>query len=142
MSYQLIPKAMDKQSNKIDKLIHKLINEAGLENPSTEFFINVMDKIEVQKVSQPIVFQPLISKKIWLLIVSFTIVALVLLSVYPIFTEFTLYQLPSLSKLSFQLPEMQLPEIQFSKITIYGIGFLSLFLIQIPFLKKQIDQRF
>ena len=138
---------MDKQSNKIDKLTHKLINEAGLENPSAEFFINVMDKIEAQKVSQPIVFEPLISKKIWMLIISFTIVALVLLSVYPIFTETSLYQLPSLSKFAFQLPEVQLPEVQlpeihFSKITVYGIGFLSLFLIQIPFLKKQIDQRF
>ena len=133
---------MDKQSNKIDKLTHKLINEAGLENPSAEFFINVMDKIETQKVSQPIVFQPLISKKMWLLIISFTIIALVLLSVYPIFTETSLYQLPSVSKFAFQLPEVQFPEIHFSKITVYGIGFLSLFLIQIPFLKKQIDQRF
>ena len=142
MSYQLIPKAMDKQSNKIDKLTHKLINEAGLENPSAEFFINVMDKIEAQKVSQPIVFEPLISKKMWMLIALLTIVALVLLTIYPVFTESSFYQLPSLNKFAIQLPEVQFPEIHFSKITVYGIGFLSLFLIQIPFLKKQIDQRF
>ena len=128
---------MDKQSNKNDKLIHNLINEAGLDNPSADFLSKVMDKIETQKVTQPIVFQPLISKRMWLLIVLFTIVALVLLSVYPIFTESTLYQLPKWNKFS-----IQMPEIHFSKITIYGLGFLSLFLIQIPFLKKQIDQRF
>jgi len=128
---------MDKQSNKIDKLAHRLLNEAGLENPSADFFSNVMDKIEAQKVSQPIVFQPLISTKAWLLIVLFTIVVIALLTIYPIFNEFSLFQLPSLSNLSFKFPEMHL-----SKTAIYGIGFLSLFLIQIPFLKKQIDQRY
>tara|TARA_R110000787_G_scaffold81036_2_gene175921 strand:+ start:76960 stop:77346 length:387 start_codon:yes stop_codon:yes gene_type:complete len=128
---------MDKQSKKIDKLTHQLINEAGLENPSADFFSKVMDKIEIQKVSQPIVFQPLISKKAWLLIISFAIVVITLLTMYPIIDEFSLFQLPSLSNLSFKFPEMHL-----SKTAIYGIGFLSLFLIQIPFLKKQIDQRF
>ena len=137
MSYQLILKEMDKQSNKIDKLAHQLLNEAGLENPSADFFSNVMDKIEAQKASQPVVFQPLISKKAWLLIISFTIVAITLLTIYPIINEFSLFQLPSLSSLSFKFPEIHL-----SKTAIYGIGFLSLFLIQIPFLKKQLDQRF
>jgi hypothetical protein len=128
---------MDKQSKKIDKLAHQLINEAGLENPSSDFFSKVMDKIEAKKVSQLIVFQPLISKKAWLLIISFTIVVITLLTIYPIIDEFSLFQLPSLSHLSFKFPEIHL-----SKTAIYGIGFLSLFLIQIPFLKKQIDQRF
>tara|TARA_B100000809_G_scaffold234129_1_gene251364 strand:- start:8415 stop:8795 length:381 start_codon:yes stop_codon:yes gene_type:complete len=126
---------MDKQSKKIDKLVHQLINEAGLENPSSDFFNKVMDKIEAQKVSQPIIFEPLISKKTWLLIISFTIVVITLLTIYPIIDEFSLFQLPSLSNLSFKFPEIHL-----SKTAVYGIGFLSLFLIQIPFLKKQIDQ--
>lgn len=128
---------MDKQSKKIDKLSHKLINQAGLEKPSVDFLSNVMNKIEVKKASQPFIFKPLISKSMWLLIISFTLITFALLMVYPVFTESTLYKLPSLSKLTFQFPE-----IHFSKITIYGLGFLSLFLIQIPFLKKQIEQRF
>jgi hypothetical protein len=126
---------MDKQSKRIDKLTHQLINEAGLENPSANFFSKVMDKIEVKKVSQPIVFQPLISKKAWMLIISFTIVVIALLTIYPINNEFSLFQLPSLSHLLFKFPKIHL-----SKTAIYGIGFISLFLIQIPFLKKQIDQ--
>ena len=128
---------MDKQSNKIDELAHQLINEAGLENPSADFFSNVMDKIEVKSVSQPIVYQPLISVKMWLLLISITIVSIVLLMYFPIINSSSFFQLPSFNYLSFKLPEIHL-----SKTTIYGIGFLSLFLIQIPFLKKQIDQRF
>ena len=128
---------MDKQSKNIDKLTHQLINEAGLEKPSADFFNNVMDKIEKQNVSKPIVFQPLISKKIWLLLFAITVFAVVIFIVFPVFNSTSLYQLPSLSTLTIKLPEINL-----SKTTIYGIGFLSLFLIQIPFLKKQIDQRF
>lgn len=128
---------MDKQSNKIDKLVHQLINEAGLENPSAEFFSNVMDKIETQKASQSIAYKPLISVKMWMLLISITIVSIVLLMYFPIINSSSFFQFPSLSSLSFKLPEIHL-----SKTAIYGIGFLSLFLIQIPFLKKQIDQRF
>jgi hypothetical protein len=128
---------MDKQSEKLDKLTHQLINDAGLENPSSDFFSNVMDEIENKTSSQPIVYQPLISLKMWLLLIALTIIVLALLQFFPGINSGAIYQLPSLNNLSFKLPEIHL-----SKTAIYGIGFLSLFLIQIPFLKKQIDQRF
>ncbi len=128
---------MDKQSNNIDKLTHNLINEAGLDNPSADFLSKVMDKIEIQKASQSIVYKPLISIKMWLLLISITIVSIVLLFNFPIINSSSFFQFPTLSTLSFDIPE-----VHFSKTAIYGIGFLSLFLIQIPFLKKQIDQRF
>lgn len=128
---------MEKQSKHFDKITHQLINEAGLENPSPDFFSNVMDKIEVKNASQPIVYQPLISIKMWILLFVITIVSVVLLMTFPIISTNTIYQIPSLSSLSFDIKEIKL-----SKTVIYGLGFLSLFLIQIPFLKKQIDQRF
>ena len=91
----------------------------------------------IKKTYQPIVYQPLISVKMSILLLLITIVSIVLFMYFPIIYTTTLFQLPSFSSLSFDIPEISL-----SKTIIYGLGFLSLFLIQIPFLKKQIDQRF
>ncbi len=131
---------MEKQSNNIDRITKKIIKDAGLEQPSSDFFSNVMEAIESQSVSPSIVYQPLISKKVWMALFALTAAVLVLLFIFPVFSETSLINpitIPEQFKFEFNFPEMHL-----SKTTIYGIGFLSLFLLQIPFLKRQLNNSY
>jgi len=131
---------MEKQSKNIDRITKKIIKDAGLEQPSTDFFSNVMEAIESQSTSASMVYQPLISKKIWMLLSALIAVVLVLLFIFPVFSETSLINpitIPEQFKFSFNLPEIKL-----SKTTIYGVGFLSLFLLQIPFLKRQLNNSY
>ena len=131
---------MEKQSKNIDRITKKIIKDAGLEQPSADFFSNVMEAIESQSTSPSIVYQPLISKKVWILLFALTAAVLVLLFIFPVFSETSLINpitIPEQFKFSFNLPEMKL-----SKTTIYGVGFLSLFLLQIPFLKRQLNNSY
>jgi len=129
---------MEKPSKKIDSYTESLIKEAGLQQPSTDFFTNVMNAIEAEKAPQPIVYQSLISKQAWMVLLVASVMVISFLLMFPSSSEYTL-NLPNLhfEKLSFHLPELH-----FSKITIYGIGFLGLFLIQIPFLKRQLNKSY
>lgn len=131
---------MDKQSKNIDRITKNIIKDAGLHQPSPNFLTNVMEAIEVQTVSQPNVYRPLISKNMWILLVVLTAAVSVLLFMFPVFSESSLFsQLNIPNQYNF---EVSLPKINLSKTTIYGIGFLSLFLIQIPFLKRQLNNSY
>ena len=129
---------MEKPSKKVDSYTESLIKEAGLQKPSADFFANVMNAVEAEKASQPIVYQSLISKQMWMVLSVVSIIVIGFLLLFPSSSE-TIVNLPSLNfeKLSFHIPELH-----FSKITIYGIGFLGLFLIQIPFLKRQLNKSY
>ena len=131
---------MEKQSENIDRITKKIIKEAGLEQPSPNFFSNVMEAIESKSASPSIVYQPLISKKMWGILSVLTAVVLVLLIVFPVFSEASWISevtLPEQFKFEFNFPELKL-----SKTAIYGLGFLSLFLLQIPFLKRQLNNHY
>lgn len=128
---------MEKRSNKTDKMTQGLIKEIGLHKPSERFTENVMNAV-FQLESKKQTYRPLISKKGWLLLFLFTTTIIVVLSVFPInglniLNGFDLFDKP--------LIQFSIPEFDISKETIYGIGFLSLFLLQIPILKKQLDKR-
>ena len=129
---------MEKQSNIIDKITKNIIKEGGLHQPSPNFLSNVMEAIDVQEVIEPIAYKPLISKKIWIALTFFTGVIVTLLFLFPVYTETSLSSqllIPEEYKFTF-------PELHLSKITVYGIGFLSLFLFQIPFLKRQLNNSY
>jgi len=128
---------MEKESKNIDRITKKIIKDGGLEQPSPDFFSNVMEAIASQSTSPSMVYQPLISKKVWMLLFVLTAAVLVLLFIFPVFSETSLINpitIPEQYKFSFNLPKMKL-----SKTAIYGVGFLSLFLLQIPFLKRQLN---
>ena len=55
---------MEKQSENIDRITKKIIKDAGLHQPSVDFFSNVMEAIEAQSTSTSIVYKPLISKRL------------------------------------------------------------------------------
>ena len=131
---------MEKQSKNIDTITRDIIKDAGLHQPSTAFLSNVMNAIEIEKARVTLAYKPLISKMWWMILLAFTVVVLVLLFSFPVFSETPLFSqltIPEGFKFEFNLPEMNL-----SKTTIYGIGFLALFLIQIPFLKRQLEKSY
>lgn len=126
---------MDKQSKREDDLLKKLVTDSGLERPSEGFQAAVMDKI-LNSTEAKIRYTPLISAKgWWLLAISFTAVLIFLYMNSSGDGTFFTFDL-STDALSFSLPEFN-----FSSTLIYGILFLSLFIFQVPLLKKYFEPR-
>ena len=127
---------MEKPFNNINKLTKKIIKEGGLHQPSDSFLGNVMETVTLQTVQQEI-YRPLISNKIWVFILITLSTMVVILYLNPPLEESFLSQFNIAGKLSFENP---FSEIKISKTILYGIGFLALFLIQIPFLKRYFER--
>jgi len=131
---------MEKLSKNIDRITKNIIKDGGLHQPSPSFLTNVMEAVEAQTANNEVFYKPLISKRIWILLATLSVVVLGLLFIFPVFSEAYLFSQHSiLEGINF---EFNLPKINLSKTTIYGIGFLSLFLIQIPFLKRQLEKSY
>ena len=134
----------DKEKKSLGIFIKKMVKEAPVEKPSLDFSANVMDAInalEAKKTRQ--VYEPLISKKIWFLIVA----GIIALTVY-------------LFKTGVHLNEGYLSKVDLSKITnaisfdssysfnisntaLYGFIFLAIMIpIQIAYLKRYHDKKF
>jgi hypothetical protein len=111
------------------------VKEAGVYEPSPAFLNKVMASLEGKEVKE--VYQPLISKKIWWVLAAFFAALLIFLALSPVSDSAVTYNLDFLQKV--QIGNV-FSHIKFSKILIYGIGFLGLFLIQIPFLKHQFEK--
>ena len=128
---------MEKSSKKIDRITQELIRSGGLHQPSSDFKANVMEAVSAIE-SKKISYVPLIPRKVWI-VLSLAVLALVvylllfsnsnltLLEGLPLFEQITAF-------------DVSLPEMKLSKEMIYGIGFLGLFLLQIPLLKRQLDR--
>ncbi len=129
---------MEKRSKDIDKVTQKLVNDAGLHQPSTAFLTHVMEAVSKQTYSQK-VYQPLISKRGWGIFAIILVVSILLLYIFPTTQDTFIDQFINSENLSVNF---QLPEFKLSKTMIYGIGFLALFLLQIPFLKRFIVKNY
>ena len=133
---------MEEQFKNIDRLTRKLVKEAGTYKPSPDFLHNVMTTVNA-KVADQKVYQPLISKKVWRIISILAIISLIALYFYPATGNSYINEFNLAEKLSFNNPFTNpFAGITFSKTIIYGIGFLGLFLIQIPFLKSFMERRY
>jgi len=126
---------MEEQFKHFDKKIQKLIKEAGTYKPSANFLSNVMSTVESKATRQ--VYKPLISRTSWFLIGGLLAAWMVVFYLYPssyssIFKDFNLTE-----KLTVENP---FTEVKFSKTLMYGLGFLGLFLVQIPFLKRYMEK--
>ena len=84
-------------------------------------------------------YQPLISNKVWFGLAASLVIGIVLLNIFPIASTGYLDQFSFTDKLRFNV---NLPEFKVSKTMIYGVGFLSLFLLQIPFIKYYHNKRY
>ena len=122
---------MEKPFKNIEDSLYTLGKNAGAEQPSPNFLANVMNAVTSQSVVQKD-YQPLISKKVWFTLVVVIVIGIVLMNVFPSDSAGYLAQYSIADKLSFNI---NLPEFKMSKTMVYAVGFLSLFLLQIPFIK-------
>ena len=121
---------MEKLS-KEEMLMHKLRREAELEKPSANFSANVMKAIAVKKVVRE--YQPLISKNGW--IVIFSVIGMIFLGSFLSTVDYSL-----IPKLDF-LSSWSFPKIELSGTMTWAIAFVSMFLLQIPFLKGVLEKQ-
>ena len=128
---------MEEQFRDMDRLTRKWVKEAGEHQPSASFLSNVMMGIERQVAKQA--YQPLISRKAWVFIVLLFIGWMGVLYYYPATQLNFLKELTVTGYFSFENP---FSSIDISNITMYAIGFLALFLVQIPFLKHYMNKRY
>lgn len=134
---------MKEQANtQVEKLVDKMMKSSALESPSVDFTSQILSKIERLQQSKATIYQPLISKKIWVLIISGCI-ALVVYSFFSTSSESSSWlSTVDYSKLpNFNISE-RLSTITFSKTMMYALVLLSLMVfIQIPLLKNYFDKR-
>lgn len=128
---------MEKQFNREEKLIKKLLNEAGTEQPSADFKSRIMQQIEAKQ-AQVKVYKPLIPMSVWYIVGVLMIVAMGALyyQYSGVDMDFFSFDLPKLS-----MPKINLPNLHFSRTMQYAIAFVALFFLQIPFLKRFMDNQ-
>ncbi|WP_405205642.1 hypothetical protein [Aquimarina sp. LLG6339-5] len=121
--------------------IKRLVKEAGVENPSVDFLQNVMHNVSVENTSsnKPLVYQPLISRKAWVVIGLIVIGVLISL---PFLSDGTWalrkFDFPLFSLRDFKNP---FADFRLHATTTYGIIFLAiLFTVQITVIKRRIDK--
>lgn len=127
---------MEEPYNKQDEIIKKLLQEAPLEKPSLDFSKNVMQQIEKQKAS--LSYRPLISKTAWGAIAALFILGLLWVYFNPTSNIYDVGLISFTEKLNIKNP---FEAFAFSKTTLYAIGFMALFLVQIPFLKRILEKK-
>lgn len=126
---------MEKQFNREDELMKKLLNEAGTEKPSAGFKSRIMMKVEARNAKiRP--YEPLISKTGWTSIVVISVLSLTGLS-------FLYADISFFNDLRFEFPHfINMPEIDLSRTMQYAIAFVALFFLQVPFLKRFLDREY
>ena len=124
---------MENSPKEIEKLTQQWVEEAGIEQPSLDFVQKVMDAVDVSA-SKSKVYRPLISRRGWSLVAALFVASMVVVYFFPL-GEFRYMESVDFSN----LPSIQNPfeGMQVSKPMLYAVGFLALFLVQIPFLKRK-----
>ena len=129
---------MERQYKNIDKVTQNLIKDAGLQKPSHDFTSRVMEVVNAGVAQK--VYQPLISKRAWFVLVAVFVGSLLWISYSSTGLDLTFIDKLDLSnKLTVKNP---FEGIEIPRSVIYSVGFMSLFLLQIPFLKRLIEQRY
>lgn len=123
---------MDKQSKAEEAFIKKSVQEAGLLKPSLDFSQRVMTAV-AKNAAAKTVYRPLITKPVWVLLGFMVAACILILFFFPSegISLFDRWEWVKLSNIEFSVPTLEL-----SKTVTYAIGFLVLFLVQIPFLKR------
>lgn len=123
---------MEKQFKEEELFLRELMKEAGAEKPSADFRKNIMEAIEPKRLAAP--YKPLISGKGWFLFAT----ALVLSGI-------GLFYVSAGWKIRMDfsfLHTVSFPKLRFSAVMLYGIGFISLFFVEIPFLKRLLEKQY
>ncbi len=128
---------MEKQFSREDASMKKWIKELPLEQPSPDFMQKVMAGVAHSAMKKP--YQPLISRKVWVVIITLFILALLWIYFNPSSSIIDSEALSWDSQMQWNNPfeGMKIP-----KTAVYAIGFMALFLLQIPFLKRILDKSY
>jgi len=126
---------MEKQFDREDKLMKRLLNEAGTEKPSADFKSRIMSKVEPQNAEiRP--YEPLISKTGWTSIA--VIFGILMTGVSYLYADISLS-----GHLNFEFPHLlDMPKMNLSRTMQYAIAFVALFFLQVPFLKRFLDREY
>lgn len=131
---------MGHDNEKLEAMLERLMKDDALESPSAGFTDKIMDKVYAIEASSATVYQPLISKRAWLIIV---------LSFLAVIT-YVLFNTSSsdnqwLSNLNLQTPEFNLFDnikFQLSETFKYGVLFLAIMIgVQMTVLKTYFGRR-
>lgn len=128
---------MEEQFNKEEKILRKLVKETGLEEPSAGFKTRLMSAIE-EKAAKQVRYQPLIGRKVWIGVAAAVVGILIVTYLYPSGGADTAFGIDITSVET----GLSMPKMEFSNTFLYGMIFLSLFLLQIPLLKKYVEARY
>lgn len=124
---------MEKQSKHLEKFTDKLLEEAGLHQPSADFKLKVMQQIEQTSITAA--YKPLISKRGWIILATVIVIIGGLMFIAPTTNSEAGY----LSNMNIDLLgsfELPFEKVEITKKLLYAVMCISLFLVQIPFLKK------
>ena len=125
-----------------DKDIRLLVKETGVLQPTPDFSKKIMDEVQNTSSGVAVVYQPLISKKIWMVIGLSICVILIM----PLFVADGSDSL--LQKIAAIVPEIGLfgnmyADLLLNKITAYGLLCVSIMLfVQLFLMRRRIDQDF
>lgn len=127
----------------IDKLVHKMMKKATLESPSFDFTAQIMEQVSSLKQSQATIYEPLISRKAWILICTgfATLMGYVLLGTQQELTSWDHFL--DLNTFANDAFSIALHRFFFSNVMLYSLVFLSIMvLVQVSFLKMFFNKRF
>ena len=130
-----------KESDKYyESLVDKVMAESALQKPSADFTSKIMSQVLIIEKNKRIVYKPLISKPVWIVIFG----SLIAFVGYVIFAgnQVTDYDL-KVSALYYSKMDNLIPVFQFSKSTSYAVLIVALMaLIQIPLLKNKKKKKY
>ncbi len=134
----------DHTEQHLDKLAKKVLQSASLEKPSLDFTANIMAKVETTSITSNITaYQPLISKRTWIIVFVLVIGGLA----YSVFGNNATEGIGWFDKLDFSIISNNkvteaISGITLSKTLMYAVGLCGLvFFIQIPMMKYYLDKR-
>lgn len=126
----------------IDSLVEKVVKESSLESPSLDFTSNIMSQIEAVLQNEITVYEPLISKRVWLAISILVIGSLSYGILGNGLESLGWFDNIDYSIISNNKVTEVISGITFSKTLMYAVGLCGLlFFIQIPMMKHYFDKQ-
>jgi hypothetical protein len=124
----------NKENKQIEDLLKQALGKESLESPKSDFMDKLMTTVRVQETTKTTLYEPIISKKGWLLIVGLIVTAFVSSSFLPSNNYNALFEKINLN-FAFLL---SVKNIIYSDVFVYSILTISvLFLIEVWFLTRE-----
>ena len=132
------------ENKKLDDFIRKTIKEVGLEKPSPNFTNLVLSKIQAEEEKAAIFqFQPILSKKVWFIIIGGVIALFAYLLLGDLEIENPWFSISRLNQLTAYDLSVTIPDLPVSSTFIYGFLIFTFFVVvQVFMLKQSVNRSF